>query len=277
MKDGRRWMIRLTAAALLGFFAWYISQPDPDAYTRFQGEAFATPYRVMYRGGVGRNAVRDAVEAELARIDAMASTWREDSELMRYNRAGDPEGFELSVELAELIEHAKRIEAETGGAFSPRPGGKQLDLSGIAKGYAVDRVVELLQAEFDIVDCLIDIGGEVKALGNGPKGVGWHVGLYSPSQLVPDKLPVLILRDTSAATSGAYFKGDHILDPATGKPVVNDLVSASVVHPSNATADALATALYVMGSERGLAWAEDKGIHAVLLLKDGTRLEHELE
>ncbi|MEM9347164.1 MAG: FAD:protein FMN transferase [Planctomycetota bacterium] len=277
MKDGRRWVIRLTAAALLAFFVWHVSRPDPDAYTRFQGEAFATPYRVMYRGGVGRNAVRDAVEAELARIDAMASTWRADSELMRYNHAGGPEGFELSAELAGLIKQAKQIEAETRGAFSPWPGGRQLDLSGIAKGYAVDRVVELLQTEFGIVDCLIDIGGEVKAMGDGPKGGGWRVGLYASSESVSKEAPVLRLRDTSIATSGAYFKGDHILDPATGEPVANNLVSASVVHPSNATADALATALYVMGSERGMAWAEGKGIHAVFLLKDGTRREYKPE
>ena len=83
------------------------------------------------------------------------------------------------------------------------------------------------------------------------------------------------LHDTSVATSGAYFKGEHIFDPATGKPVDHgDLLSASVVHPSNTTADALATALYVMGPERGLAWAEENGVRVIFLLKDGTRLEY---
>ena len=160
-------------------------------------------------------------------------------------------------------------------AFSLRPDGGGIDLSGIAKGYAVDRVVDLLQNKFGVMECLVDIGGEVRAVGNGPMGDGWRVGLYVPTDAAGIDAPVLQLRDNSVATSGAYFKGDHILDPATGEPVDNALLSASVIHPSNATADALATALVVMGPERGMKWAEDNSMHVIFLLKDGTRLEHE--
>ena len=85
---------------------------------------------------------------------------------------------------------------------------------------------------------------------------------------------MLQLRDTSVATSGTYFKGGHILDPATGEAVVNDLVSASVVHPSNTIADALATALFVMGPEQGLAWARTHSVWVIYLRDDGTRLEY---
>ena len=277
MSDWRRWVARFTVAGLLCLLAWWVSRPAEIGYASIDGEAFATHYRITYFDGLdaGPGTVQHAVEAELQRIDAMASTWRDDSELMRYNRAEDPSRFELSPELAELIQQARQIEAQTGGAFSLRPDGGGIDLSGIAKGYAVDRVVDLLQNKFGVMECLVDIGGEVRAVGNGPKGDGWRVGLYVPTDAAGIDAPVLQLRDNSVATSGAYFKGDHILDPATGEPVENALLSASVIHPSNATADALATALVVMGPERGMKWAEDNSMHVIFLLKDGTRLEHE--
>jgi len=276
----RRWRVGLVvlvmvlsgAAAGLGY--WWAAAGTGDDYESLRGEAFATHYRITYRGGADADSVRQAVELELERIDALASTWRDDSELMRYNRADDPGRFELSAELAGLIELAEKIEAQTGGAFSPRPDGKMLDLSGIAKGYAVDRVVALLRSEFGVTDCLVDIGGEVRAVGNGPKGDGWRVGVYLPRGASDIDTPVLQLRDASVATSGAYFKGGHILDPATGLAVTNDLLSATVVHPRNATADALATAMFVMGPERGLAWAEDHGVRVIFLMKDGTRREY---
>lgn len=280
MKDPQRWAIRITAAVLLCVLAWWVSRPSGNATAFFSGDAFATTYHISISSGPESiDAVQQAVDRELARIDAMASSWRDDSELMRYNRAANQADFNLSDELRELIELAQAIEGQTGGAFSLRPDGGDIDLSGIAKGYAVDRVVELLWDEFGIKNCLIDIGGEVR--GNGDRSLGdptsrsgWRVGLYQPAKVAGAEAPVIVLLDSSVATSGSYFKGDHILDPATGEPVANDLVSASVVHPSNATADALATALYVMGSQRGMAWAEDNGVYAIFLLKDGTQLEH---
>lgn len=273
MKDWRRWCVRIAVAGLLCVMAWQVSRPADDGYNSIQGEAFATHYRITYADGPGAAELKRAIDLELARIDAMASTWRDDSELMRYNHADNPQAFELSPQLSWLIEQAKQIQTQTNGAFSLRPDGGAMDLSGIAKGYAVDRVVELLQREFKITHCLVDIGGEVRAVGNGPGGDGWRVGLYQPTDATNRDVPMLQLRDTSVATSGTYFRGPHIIDPSTGKPVANDLLSASVIHPSNTTADALATALYVMGPDRGLQWARENNIHAILILKDGRRRE----
>ena len=274
MHDWRRWALRIVAAILLGLLAWHVSRAPAEPFTTIDGEAFATHYRITYASGPSPSQVKQAVEAELERIDAMASTWRDDSELMRFNRSEDQSGFDLSVELSWLIEQAVIIAADTSGAFNPRLDGRAVDLSGIAKGYAVDQVVELLQDEFGITDCVVDIGGEVRAMGNGPKGDGWRVGLYSSSESIRTETPMLQLRDTSVATSGAYFKGDHIIDPATGDPVDNNLHSASVIHPSSMTADALATAMYVMGPDDGMQWAKQNDTHVIFLLKDGTRLEH---
>lgn len=268
--------VLLVGVVALCIGGWLMLSPGVG-YTSINGEAFATRYRITFAQGPDAGALQQAVDAELARIDAMASTWRDDSELMRYNRAAEPGAFALSPELAGLIEQARRVGAQTGGAFSLRPGSGDIDLSAIAKGYAVDRVVAVLRDQFGVSDCMVDIGGEVRVVGSGPNGGGWRVGLYAPNSAADTygiDAPVLELRDTSVATSGSYFKGGHILDPSTGKPVDNQLLSASAIHPSSATADALATALFVMGPDKGMAWAQDHGVHVLFLLKDGTRLEH---
>jgi len=276
MNDDHRWVACLVAAVMLCGLAWLGSLPASGDFVHFTGRAFATTYKITYAHGPDVGTVQHAVQEELDRIDAMASTWRDDSELMRYNRVADPDTFKLSQELAGLIERAQQIETQTGGAFSLRPDGRDLALSAIVKGYAVDRVAELMQNRFGIADGLGDIGGEVRGFGVGPKGDGWRVGLYTP-QGIPNSAapqPHRQLRNTTVATSGDSFKGDHLLDPATGQPVANDLCSASVIHPSNATADAYATALYVMGHDRGLAWAKENGAQVVFLLRDGTRREY---
>lgn len=270
----KRWGMLLPMLLAIGLAVSWIVWPTSDGFERIDGQAFATSYHVAFASGPDAQEVQNAVDRELTRIDALASTWRSDSELMRYNRAQDPERFELSPELQGLIAQARDIQVQTGGAFSLRPDGGEIDLSAIAKGYAVDRVVELLQREFGVIDCLVDIGGEVRALGDGPFGDGWRVGLYLPADAPSIETPMLHLRDTSLATSGAYFKAGHILDPDTGQAVKHDLLSVSVIHPSNTIADALATALYVMGSDRGQTWARQHDIEAIFLLKNGTQLEH---
>ena len=143
MNDGHRWIACLVAAVMLCGLAWLVIWPTGGDFVHFTGRAFATTYKITYAHSPDVGAVQCAVQEELDRIDAVASTWRDDSELMRYNRAADPDTFKLSQELAGLIERAQQIEAQTGGAFSLRPDGRDLDLSAIAKGYAVDRVAEL--------------------------------------------------------------------------------------------------------------------------------------
>jgi thiamine biosynthesis lipoprotein len=262
--------------ALLAAAGWWVAlSSDDDEATRIAGEAFATQYRVTYFGSAGSEAVKQAIDDELQRIDAMASTWRSDSELMRYNRADKPEAFDLSAELSALLQQGEAIERDTDRAFSLRPDGREIDLSAIAKGYAVDRVVQRLEDEFAITRCMVDIGGEIYVRGAGPSGPTWRVGVFTPVS-TSDASPITLgLRDAAVATSGTSFKGDHLIDPATGQPAKNDLVSATVVHADATTADALATAMFVMGVERGLAWAKRHGVRVIFLLDDGTRREHD--
>ncbi len=136
-----------------------------------------------------------------------------------------------------------------------------LDLNSIAKGYAVDQVALILE-ESGITDFLVEIGGEMIARGVTEAGVPWRVGINFPRPgSPPDRVyQAIYLDNTALATSGDYrnffeVDGDryaHVFDPRTGFPVENGVVSASVVGPSCAWADGLATALMVLGPEQGV-------------------------
>ena len=135
----------------------------------------------------------------------------------------------------------------------------KIDLNAIAKGYGVDVVFELLR-ELGYIDILVEIGGEVRCSGYNGEGEYWKIGIDKP---LLDILPgtelqtVISLDNKALATSGDYrnyyeYKGElfsHMIDPVTGYPTENQMASASVTAPNCMTADALATALMVMGKE----------------------------
>ncbi len=159
----------------------------------------------------------------------------------------------------------RKIVFDRGGRRLRQPGGLQLDLSGIAKGYAVDALAELL-ARKGVAHCLIEVGGELIGRGMRPDGDPWWVDLERPA---PGIAPFRIaLHDLAVATSGNYVRGDHTLDPATGRPAANGVVSVSVIHGSAMLADAWASALTVLGADKGLAMAEARGL-AVRIVGDG--------
>ena len=160
------------------------------------------------------------------------------------------------------------------GAVRLRRRGAMLDLGGVAKGYASSAVAERLRAR-GVTSALIDLGGNVQVVGTN-RGAPWNIGIRDPS--APRGLPITVLAvsDTAVITSGVYeryrivdgVRYSHLFDPRTGMPVRNDLLSATVVSPEGALADALATALMVMGSEwaaRFLAARPELGVQAVLV------------
>jgi thiamine biosynthesis lipoprotein len=157
-----------------------------------------------------------------------------------------------------------RIEIRS-GALVKRQASVTLDLSSIAKGYGVDAVAEVVRGE-GFRDFLVEIGGEVYGAGARPDRQPWRVGINRPQ---PDAAPgeiyrVAPLRDAAFATSGDYrsffvrdgVRYSHVLDPRTGRPVTNGVVSVSVLAPDCTLADGLATAVMVMGPEAGLALVE---------------------
>ena len=148
-----------------------------------------------------------------------------------------------------------------------------VDLSAVGKGHAVDRVAALLERR-GCGSYLVDIGGEVRTLGRNPQGRAWRIGVEHPHGGRPVR--VLALSGEAAATSGDYrnFRMDgerrlsHTLDPRTGRPVEHHLASVTVVAPSAAEADGLATLINVLGPQAGLRFARRRNL-AVLLLTRG--------
>ena len=247
-------------------------EENTNRHQTIDGTIFATHYRVTFQSNTAAATVKAAVEAELQRIDNIASNWIADSEIQRYHQAADKASFELSDDLARLLELSDEMKQFTNGAFDIRFKPTEINLSAIAKGYAVDRVSQLLKSEFGIQSHLVEIGGEIKACGTNPNGQHWTVGIYNPSSKKPARTIELI--NSSIATSGGYLKGDHITNPITHTAPASNLISVSVIHPSNAIADAIATALYVMGPAEGLDWAKDHNIRVIFMLKDGAIIEH---
>ncbi|NQV23369.1 MAG: FAD:protein FMN transferase [Rhodopirellula sp.] len=153
----------------------------------------------------------------------------------------------------------------------------QLNLSAIAKGYAVDVVSELL-TERVAGGHLVEIGGEMRSHGHKTDGSSWTAGIETPDALPRQIHAALRLDDRSLATSGDYrnfFEVDgqrysHTIDPATGRPVTHDLASVSVLADDCLTADALATAIEVLGPERGLALANRKNVPTYLIVRNET-------
>ena len=158
------------------------------------------------------------------------------------------------------------------------------DLSALAKGYAVDRLAERLRAE-GFASYLVEVGGEVRAGGLSPRGDAWRVGIERPAPGPPAVQRLVRLRDRALATSGDYrnyYEVDgrrvsHTIDPRSGRPVDHGLASVSVVEPLCVRADAIATALGVLGPDAGYELAVAQGWAALLIVRgdDGTLRERE--
>ena len=149
-----------------------------------------------------------------------------------------------------------------------------LDLSAIAKGYAVDQVALLLETE-GINDYMVEIGGEIRLKGQNISGGGWKIAIEKPT---PEKRMiqrVVSISNIAMATSGDYrnffeFEGkrySHTIDPRTGYPVTHQLASVTILNKSAMTADALATAIMVLGEEEGYQLAQQQNIAALFIIK----------
>ncbi len=155
------------------------------------------------------------------------------------------------------------------------PAGMQIDLAGIAKGYAVDRCVAVL-AGLGVRSALVNIGGNIYAMGAPPGRDGWAVGVRDPRGGL-ETAGTLVLRDEAVATSGNYenfveIDGErygHIIDPRTGRPV-SGVLSVTVVARTALASDALSTGLFVLGPDEGRAAAGRlAGVAALFALADG--------
>lgn len=151
-----------------------------------------------------------------------------------------------------------------------------IDLSAIAKGYGVDKVAELLEAA-GVTAYLVEVGGELRARGSKPDGSHWKIAIEAPVVGERKVQRIMKVKDVGIATSGDYrnyfeengVRFSHTIDPSTGKPISHTLASVTVLATDCATADALATAMMVLGPDRAESYAEQQGVEVLLIIKSG--------
>lgn len=187
-------------------------------------------------------------------------------------REGLPADDEIKAALA--VSGWGRLRLNRDARAVQQMGGLKLDLSGLAKGHAVDRVSEALSA-LGSTSHLVEIGGELRGAGVRPDMMPWWVELQQAPG-APGRRSVAGLFDLAVATSGDWVRGfvaggrryGHTLDGRTGRPIDNGVASVAVFAGTAFRADGLATALSVMGPEEGPAWAEAMGLAAVFVVRD---------
>ena len=180
------------------------------------------------------------------------------------------------AELAELLENVDYTRIALDGGALTLPEGMELDLGAVAKGWAGDTLMELL-AETGVSSAIVELGGNVQALGARPDGSPWRVAVQAPDG--SGYAGALEIVDRAVITSGGYqrcFEQDgetywHIIDPATGRPARSGLTSVTVVAEEGVVGDALSTALFVLGREGAeQLWRERGGFECILMEEDGT-------
>ncbi len=263
-------------------------------------------------------AIREAFEA-LKKVDALMSTYKEDSEISILNREGKAQ---VSEETLEVIEDAIKFSNLTDGAFdiTCRPlinlwkkakkeekvptemeieeaislvgyqriilegnqirlekKGMQIDLGGIAKGYAVDKAIEALKKN-SIKRALVNAGGDLYALGTDRQGEKWQIGVQDPRE--EDKIiDIIKVKDRAVATSGDYrryftLEGkrfSHIVNPKTGLTVQDVPMSVTIIGPDATTTDALSTGVFVLGPEEGMKLIESLPEVEGMIISEGMK------
>lgn len=174
----------------------------------------------------------------------------------------------VNYEAVELDEHNRTVKLT-------KPG-MSIDLGAIAKGYAADAVAAYLKQQ-SFNSAILDLGGNILALGSKPDSSNWSIGIQDPGESRGDHLGILRVTDKTIVTSGVYerfFKEDdqvyhHILSTDNGKPVDNELLSVTIVTDSSMDADAMSTTVFAMGLEDGKRYIEQRGdADAIFVLKD---------
>jgi FAD:protein FMN transferase len=200
----------------------------------------------------------------LRRVDATFSTYRADSDVSRLN-AGTLALGEAAPEVRAVLARCETLRERTRGCFDVRARGA-IDPSAFVKGWAVETVAAMLAGEGARNLC-VHAGGDVRVRGERAPGQPWRVGIQHPHRR--DRVAaVLAARDLAVATSGAYERGSHIVDPRTGA-APEGVLSVTVLGADLGTADAYATAAFAMGVD-GPAWTAGLGgYEALTILSDG--------
>lgn len=196
-----------------------------------------------------------------------------------------PERIPDQVDIATVLErtgHDKLMLQETSSTVRKTRSDIYIDLSGIAKGYAVDQIATMLERH-SIEHYMIEIGGEIRARGMNTQENPWQIGIDKPQSYGRSIQKVVSLKNTALATSGNYRnyfmienqRYMHVIDPSTGWPAENNLASVTVLADTCILADAWATALLILGFEQGMLVAEQLGLPALFIVnQDEIFIEH---
>ena len=214
--------------------------------------------------------VFDAVFDWFRVVDETFSTYKDDSEISRINR-GELAVADALPDVQAVLERCDELREETDGYFDIHAASPDvLDPSGLVKGWSVDRAAAILDRR-GVRHYCVNAGGDICLSGRALPDDRWRVGIQHPIEL--DKVAKVVeANDLAVATSGAYARGEHVLDPHTRTPP-QGVLSVTITGPVLATADAYATAAFAMGLD-GPKWTArlGRGYEAMTILADGTVL-----
>lgn len=310
----RRCFALLLAFALLSGCAPARTQAQPTAENTFFAMDTVMTLR-LYAGGDG--ALLDKAEDRVKGLEALLSVTNENSEIHALNQDKTAElspdaaellrralelcgrtvgaldistypvlrtwgfttgeyrvpGGEAIDALLPLVDYAK---VELDGNRAALPGGMEIDLGSVAKGYTGDLLSDSLK-QGGVTSALLDLGGNIQAVGAKPDGSPWRIGIRDPGG--DGNIGVVETVDQAVVTSGGYeryfeeggVRYWHILDPKTGAPARSGLVSVTAIGDSGLVCDGLSTALFVMGLDGALDhWRQHRDFEAVFVAEDGS-------
>ena len=230
----------------------------------FGGEIYGTTYSIKIAENKSYSYLDYQIKAELNRIDYVFSTYKPTSEISLIN--DDPSRV-WSDEFRNLFNLSNEISNLSEGAFSPNDA-NGFDFSAIGKGYAIDKIAELIEKN-GVNNYFIEIGGEIRAKGLKFSDE-WIFGIERPAD--SKKSPYIAFnvpsKGISIATSGEYREPNHIWGKGP-----RDLISVTVASSDAASADAWATALYVLGKEKGLDVAEKNNLEVFFITNNGDSIQ----
>lgn len=173
----------------------------------------------------------------------------------------------------------RKIKIDQDGVVSLMEDGMKIDLGGIAKGYAADRVREYLVSQ-GVTSAIINLGGNVLLCGSKPSGEPWRIGIQDPREPRGKYLGILSIDDKAIVTSGIYeryfiengVQYHHILDTKSGYPVQNGVISTTIINNKSKIADGFSTALFAMGVDKGMALAETLSDTSVIMVDENNEV-----
>lgn len=269
--DELKFQIKSLLDILNGQMSTYLQDSELSKFNKIQSTEWQTVSESLYLVLEEAKSISDLSNGAFdITVGPLVNLWGFGPDSISFNA---PDNKDIEAQLKKIGSSLLQLE---NNSFRIKKNIPQLylDLSAIAKGYAVDQVADLL-INHGVTDYMVEIGGELRLKGNNLYGKPWRIAIEKPiteSRIVQKVLP---LTNISLATSGDYrnfFEVDnvrfsHTIDPRSGRPITHKLASITILSDTTMKADALATTLMVLGPEQGYIMAEKEKIAALFIIK----------